>query len=163
MTAPAGAASDRDGISARLSVAIYDVRVMLRKYHVPLVPKFLNRASVAFFGVNIDDHVAFGEGLRLPGGNVVIGGFTTIGRRATIGPYVAIGTRAGSFDGPTIGDDVTIGANTTILGAWQIGDGVIIMPGSVVTHDVPAGTTVAGIPARPLATSGAPSLRIVGT
>ncbi len=148
---------------ASTSVVVYRVRMRLRKYNIPLIPQFLNRASVAFFGVNIDDHVVLGDGLRLPGGNVVIGGFTTIGKRATIGAYVAIGTRAGSYHGPTIGDDVTIGANTTILGAWHVGDGAVIEAGSVVTHDVPDGTTVAGIPARPVSAAGAPSLRIVGT
>lgn len=49
----------------------------------------------------------------------------------------------------TVADGVIIGANATLLPV-QIGAGAVIMPGSVVTTDVPAGATVAGNPARPV-------------
>jgi len=42
----------------------------------------------------------------------------------------------------------SIGTNATILGGLEIGAGSIVGAGSVVTRDVPAGTTVAGNPAR---------------
>ena len=47
-----------------------------------------------------------------------------------------------------IGDHVFIGANTTILPGVTIGDYAVVGAGSVVTHDVPARTVVAGTPAR---------------
>lgn len=47
-----------------------------------------------------------------------------------------------------IGNDVWIGANATILPGVSIGDGAIIGAGAVVTHDVPAGETWVGNPAR---------------
>lgn len=44
----------------------------------------------------------------------------------------------------------SIGSNATILGGVTIGENAIVGAGSVVTHDVPADTIVAGNPARVL-------------
>ena len=46
----------------------------------------------------------------------------------------------------------SIGTNATILGGITIGERSIVGAGSVVTHDVPDGATVAGNPARILKT-----------
>lgn len=47
-----------------------------------------------------------------------------------------------------IGDDVFLGARSTILKGVTIGDGAIIAAGAVVSKDVPAATIVAGNPAK---------------
>lgn len=47
-----------------------------------------------------------------------------------------------------IGDDVFIGARCIITKGVTIGNGAVIGAGSVVTHDVPSNTIVAGNPAR---------------
>lgn len=47
-----------------------------------------------------------------------------------------------------IGAEVWVGARATILGGVSIGPGAIVGAGAVVTADVPAGSTVAGNPAR---------------
>ena len=47
-----------------------------------------------------------------------------------------------------IGNHVFIGANATILPGVTVGDNAVIGAGSVVTKDVPAGSVVAGCPAR---------------
>ncbi|WP_336344189.1 serine O-acetyltransferase [Halalkalicoccus ordinarius] len=51
---------------------------------------------------------------------------------------------------PTVGDDVVLGANATLIGAITVGDGASVGAGSVVVSSVPEGTTVAGNPATPI-------------
>lgn len=49
-----------------------------------------------------------------------------------------------------IGNNVWIGDRVAILSGVTIGDGAIIGSNAVVTHDVPAGSVVGGVPARVL-------------
>lgn len=52
------------------------------------------------------------------------------------------------FGDITIGDNVFIGSNSILLYDVTIGNNVIIGAGSLVNKDLPAGTVVAGIPAK---------------
>ena len=47
-----------------------------------------------------------------------------------------------------VGDRVSIGARSIICKGVAIGDDVLVIPGSVVSKSVPAGSVVAGSPAR---------------
>jgi bifunctional UDP-N-acetylglucosamine pyrophosphorylase/glucosamine-1-phosphate N-acetyltransferase len=85
-----------------------------------------------------------------------MGHFSYIGD-ATIGVDVNIGagTITCNFDGvhklPTeIGDHAFIGSDTMLVAPVKIGEGARTGAGTVVTHDVPPGETVVGVPARPL-------------
>lgn len=49
---------------------------------------------------------------------------------------------------PTIGDNVFLGANVTILGDIYIGDNVVIGAGSVVVNDIPSNSIAVGNPAK---------------
>ena len=50
----------------------------------------------------------------------------------------------------TIGNDVWIGANVSLMDGVRISDGAIIAANALVTKDVPPYTIVGGIPARPI-------------
>jgi UDP-2-acetamido-3-amino-2,3-dideoxy-glucuronate N-acetyltransferase len=50
----------------------------------------------------------------------------------------------------TVEDGASLGSGALILGAVRIGTGALVAAGAVVTQDVAAGATVAGIPARAL-------------
>jgi len=60
-------------------------------------------------------------------------------------PFVEQGIRA---KGIVIEDDVWIGAGAIITDGVHLGRGAVVGAGAVVTHDVPAHTIVAGVPAR---------------
>lgn len=91
----------------------------------------------------------FGDGLCIIHSNgIVINGNVKIGKRLHIEHQVTIG--AEKRHSPEIGDDVYIGAGAKIIGPVKIGDGARIGANAVVVHDVPAHTTVVGIPAKPV-------------
>lgn len=48
----------------------------------------------------------------------------------------------------TIGKNAWLGANSTILPGVTIGENAIVAAGAVVSHNVPANSVVAGVPAR---------------
>ena len=52
----------------------------------------------------------------------------------------------------SIGDNVFIGANSTILYNVKIGTNVIIGAGSIVTKDIPDSVVAAGVPCKPIGT-----------
>ncbi|WP_311380736.1 DapH/DapD/GlmU-related protein [Arthrobacter sp. ISL-28] len=62
-------------------------------------------------------------------------------------PSHDLGTVYGT--GPiSIGRNCFIGQRAVVLGGVTIGDGAVVGAGSVVTRDIPAGATAAGVPAR---------------
>lgn len=70
------------------------------------------------------------------------------------GVNIGAGTITANYDGrrkhrTVIGDRAFIGSDTIIRAPVTIGEGSVTGAGSVVTHDVPPGTTVVGVPARP--------------
>lgn len=85
---------------------------------------------------------------------------TIINKRAIIGNNVNIGqlTTIGSNlkRAALIGNSVYIGPGTSIVDDVEIASGSCIGAGAVVVKNVMKGTTVAGVPARTIATSGHP-------
>lgn len=88
--------------------------------------------------------------------NVVIGSMSqlnfgcSVGHEANIESGTLINPRATVSGGVRIGRRVMVGAGATILQYLKIGDDAIVGAGAVVTTNVPSGTTVVGVPARPL-------------
>jgi serine O-acetyltransferase len=77
---------------------------------------------------------------------VVINGKVRGGRGVTLEHQVTIG--ADRRETPVLGDDVFIGAGAKVIGPVSVGSGARVGANAVVVHDVPAHSTVVGIPAR---------------
>lgn len=110
--------------------------------------------------------VVFGRQCRISSFNHIGAGGADIiaGDHVRTGPHVAIIASSRQYRrrdqlvaeqgfrdrGVTIGNDVFIGAHSTILDGARIGDGVVVGAGSVVTGTVEPYTVVMGAPARPV-------------
>lgn len=79
---------------------------------------------------------------------VVINSSVRGGRNVWLESGVVIGDNAGRS--PVIGNDVFVGSGAKIIGGITVGDRARVGANAVVLHDVAAGVTVVGIPARPL-------------
>lgn len=102
-------------------------------------------------GIEIHPGAVIGNGFFIDHGTgVVIGETAEIGDNVSLFHGVTLGG-TGSGHGkrhPTVGNNVTIYAESMLLGPINIGDNAIVGAGSVVLKDVPANATVVGAPAR---------------
>ncbi|NOJ41591.1 serine O-acetyltransferase [Bradyrhizobium australiense] len=80
---------------------------------------------------------------------IIIGAFAVIGDEVTILQNVTIGRKHSAPDrAPKIGRGVLLSAGSSILGNVSVGDFAKVGAGALVEHDVPAGCTAVGVPAR---------------
>ena len=130
--------------------AMYRLKATLQKRGVPVLPRIAHKIAMATAQVAIGDPVILRPGIYIVHGQVVIDGIVEIGSNSVIMPWVTVGLRAGSVQGPTVGQGVSIGTGAKVIGPVIVGDGAVIGANSVVTRDVRDGQTVAGTPARAL-------------
>lgn len=102
------------------------------------------------FAVVVPPGTRIGHGVTLSyqGLGTVIHARAIIGDDVYIGPGVTIGGRSGLIEVPVIESNVYIGAGARILGPVRVGRGATVGANSVVIHDVPPYSVVAGIPAK---------------
>ena len=131
-------------ISHRIAHALHAVRI-------PFIPRLISQVNRFITGIEIHPGAAIGNGLFIDHGmGVVIGETSVVGDNVTIFQGVTLGG-TGKERGkrhPTIGNNVVIGTGAKVLGNITIGDNVQIGANAVVVRDVPANSTVVGVPGR---------------
>ena len=118
---------------------------------IPFLPRWLSQFNRWLTGIEIHPAAKIGKGLFIDHGmGVVIGETTVIENNVTLFQGVTLGG-TGKEKGkrhPNIGNNVVVGAGAKILGNITIGENSYIGANAVVIRDVPANSTVVGVPGR---------------
>ena len=132
----------------------------LWRWRMQFLARFTMQLARWFTGIEIHPAAKIGNRFFIDHGmGVVIGETAVIGDDVTFYHGVTLGGLLPSVDSdgqrqkkrhPTIGNNVIVGAGAQILGAITVNDCARVGANSVVVKDVPRGTTVTGIPARPV-------------
>lgn len=110
-------------------------------------------------GVTIEDHVHIGSNVAIDRGtidNTIIGEHTKIDNLVHIAHNVIVGKNVSIIAGAElsgsvqIGDGAWISPQASIRQKLHIGENAFVGLGSVVVKNVEAGTTVVGVPAKPI-------------
>lgn len=135
-----------------LAIFIYRIAHILYVENIPLIPRIMTEYAHGKTGIDINSGAVIGEYFFIDHGTgVVIGETTVIGNHVKLYQGVTLGalsTRSGQeLSGvkrhPTIGDNVTIYANSTVLGGeTTIGNGVIIGGNAFITKSIPDYTKI---------------------
>lgn len=100
-------------------------------------------------GVEISEN-SFDIGLMIHhSGNIVINGYSRIGKNCILHGNNCIGNNGKEYDAPILGANVRLGVGAKVIGNVSIADNVTIAAGAVVIDscDIP-GAVLAGVPAR---------------
>ncbi len=119
---------------------------------VPVLPRFISALVRCWSGVEIHPGAKIGRSFFIDHGTgVVIGETAEVGDNCVLFHGVTLGGTGHHQEKrhPTVGNNVLIGANATLLGPIRVGDNVRIGATSVIINrDVPDDCTVVGAPGR---------------
>jgi serine O-acetyltransferase len=141
------------------AIAVYRIAHELHLLGLPILPRMMTEYAHDRTGIDIHPGAQIGRRFFVDHGTgVVIGETAEIGDDCVMFHNVTLGgtSKHRGKRHPTLGDDVFVGTGATLLGPVHVGDGAKIGANSFLRmHDVPAGVTAAGIPARIVKRDGA--------
>lgn len=136
--------------SHRIAHALYNMKLLFLARAVSQISRF-------FTGIEIHPGATIGRRLFIDHGmGIVIGETCEIGNDVTIYQGVTLGG-TGKEKGkrhPTLEDNVLVATGAKVLGSITIGENSKVGAGSVVLKNVPANSTVVGIPGTVVVTNG---------
>jgi serine O-acetyltransferase len=133
------------------ALVIYRMAHKLWLWKLPVVPRWMSQLGRFWTGIEIHPGAMIGRNLFIDHGmGVVIGETAVVGDNVLLYQGVTLGG-TGKESGkrhPTVGNNVVVGGGAKILGNITIGDNSYIGANAVVIKNVPANSTVVGIPGR---------------
>jgi serine O-acetyltransferase len=141
------------------ALVVHRLAFTLWHNNLRLLARMVSHIGRWLTGIEIHPAARIGRRLVIDHGmGVVIGETAEVGDDVYLYHQVTLGGTSALREKrhPTVGNGVIIGAGAKVLGAITIGENARIGANAVVVSDVPAGTTVVGIPARPVDRGPAP-------
>ena len=83
------------------------------------------------------------------GDQVIVNTAASVDHDSRVEQFAHIGPGARLCGGTHVGEGVLIGVGASVAPGIRIGNGAVVGAGAVVVNDVPSGSTVVGVPARP--------------
>lgn len=134
------------------AIMVYRIAHQLYITNVPFIPRIMTEFAHSQTGIDINPGATIGEYFFIDHGTgIVIGETTEIGDNVKLYQGVTLGALSpakgqvlsGKKRHPTIGNNVIVYANTTILGGdTHIGENSVIAGNTFVTQSIPANTKV---------------------
>lgn len=113
----------------------------------------LGGASVDPDGAQVCAAAVIGVDARV-GANVIVNTAATVDHDVVLEPHAFVGPGAHLAGRVHVGAEAHVGIGAIVREGITIGAGALVAAGAVVVEDVPPGTRVAGVPARPMDSKG---------
>ena len=133
------------------AIFLHRLSNLIWKVKLKLLARLSSHFTRFITGIEIHPGATIGENLFIDHGmGIVIGETSVIGNNVCLYQGVTLGgvRQVKGKRHPTLSDNVVIGAGAKILGPIKIGKNSKVGANSVVTKNIPANTTVIGIPGR---------------
>ena len=131
-----------------LAYRIWNIGHWTFKKRIPLLPGFFTRLNRIINSCDIPSETNIGKNVAFKHNalGVVINQYTVIGDGCVIYQNVTLAGK--DKKRPVLGKNVMVGAGAVVLGGVFLGDNSKVGANAVVTHDVPGGKTVVGVPGK---------------
>lgn len=132
------------------AIAWFRVMVWMKRVGLRGGPSFVQRRLHRVYGLEMLSETGVGPGCYIAHTSGCTIRARSIGANVSIIGAITVGVGRVRGEIPDIGDEAFLGTGCRVLGGITIGAGAKVGANAVVTRDVAPGTTVVGVPARPV-------------